>query len=1012
MARLDAKLFGTPQVTADGRPVSLPYKKADALLYYLLLKRQAPRSELTGLLWPDADSQTALKNLRHAIYSIRKGLGWDPFQGGRRSVLEISPEAEIWCDVSEYLTSGRLELYGGELLKGFSLPAERGFEEWLEGERATLQTGYLRQLLEEGSRALDRGELDRAERRCLDYLEVDPVEENAVVLLMRVCCARRQFRRAIGLYQDLSHRLSCEFGISPLKETTSLYYKIADQWNECSAQPEEPRETLMGKEAALRELLALCGMGAGTRQGPGLLLTGEAGVGKTYLLDHFLSHHDLSGWMVCRGYCYQTEMGGSLAVWNSIIMALVAELELRHIPIPANYARTAAALFPGLAPGREARLTGLDCDFPLQSDYYTALRSVLTIFSIAARKTPILLVFEDIHWMDRSSMELLALFLRRLNHQSAAVVCTARDILPPHMEGFVEEGLRDHVLFRRALRRFTQEETGRFLHQRVDGGLDGDLVERAYHNTGGNALLLAQLADTLAERGELPRIPEDIIAYRLSSLSQDERRVLELVAVFTSWAPFQALSAILRRDPLELTHLCCQLTQKKLLVESTREGGLEYSFTHERIKATVAQQQSESGRRLLHLRVARYLEDRLEVGQTAPYDQLIHHYTAGGDRFRTFRYRVLSLNAYAGLRYELMPTLTADPRTGLSGPDGLWEYFQTMRAELAGLRRFTPEQEELDRLELILLHVESRCCIHDGRYEEGLEVLARLLDCCVQTGDRDMEIQGRLQLVYYGIQTGNSQVMEEHLSIIEGLLRGRERSPEYGVCLRLSGLLELMRGSYPKAREILFQAVQTFQALDPKMDGRYTINIAGAYNYIAETYRLERAYDQAFRYYDQAIAYNRNRGYYPGAALFYTNYGVAAYQNGSMEEAKCLFRYAVELYEESHEYSEYPVALAYLALFDCQEGEPDRAAERLSRALELCDTIGSPRWKGITIYITWKIRELIKGNRCPALEALWPEGEEEHCVWCLSYLRRLQPRMETAEMEQELLRVREEPHQN
>ena len=144
MARLDAKLFGTPQVTADGRPVSLPYKKADALLYYLLLKRQAPRSELTGLLWPDADSQTALKNLRHAIYSIRKGLGWDPFQGGRRSVLEISPEAEIWCDVSEYLTSGRLELYGGELLKGFSLPAERGFEEWLEGERATLQTGYLR----------------------------------------------------------------------------------------------------------------------------------------------------------------------------------------------------------------------------------------------------------------------------------------------------------------------------------------------------------------------------------------------------------------------------------------------------------------------------------------------------------------------------------------------------------------------------------------------------------------------------------------------------------------------------------------------------------------------------------------------------------------------------------------------------------------------------------------------------------------------------------------------------
>ena len=42
---------------------------------------------------------------------------------------------------------------------------------------------------------------------------------------------------------------------------------------------------------------------------------------------------------------------------------------------------------------------------------------------------------------------------------------------------------------------------------------------------------------------------------------------------------------------------------------------------------------------------------------------------------------------------------------------------------------------------------------------------------------------------------------------------------------------------------------------------------------------------------------------------------------------------------------------------------------------------------------------------CPELEALWPVSQEEHCLWCLSYLRRLQPRIETEEMEQELLRV-------
>lgn len=61
MPELNAKLFGTPAVSVDGREITLPYKKADALLYYLILKRKTTRSELIGLLYEDTDSATALK---------------------------------------------------------------------------------------------------------------------------------------------------------------------------------------------------------------------------------------------------------------------------------------------------------------------------------------------------------------------------------------------------------------------------------------------------------------------------------------------------------------------------------------------------------------------------------------------------------------------------------------------------------------------------------------------------------------------------------------------------------------------------------------------------------------------------------------------------------------------------------------------------------------------------------------------------------------------------------------
>lgn len=106
-------------------------------------------------------------------------------------------------------------------------------------------------------------------------------------------------------------------------------------------------------------------------------------------------------------------------------------------------------------------------------------------------------------------------------------------------------------------------------------------------------------------------------------------------------APFDALVAILHKDTLALIYLCHQLTPKKLLAESIQNGLLEYAFVHERIKSIVSNQQSESGRRLLHLRLAQFLEMELERGGSPSYDRLCHHYTEGcgtmGERDMAFQ---------------------------------------------------------------------------------------------------------------------------------------------------------------------------------------------------------------------------------------------------------------------------------------------------------------------------------------------------------------------------------------
>ena len=67
MSKLALKLFGNPSVWADGKKITFSYRKADALLYYMILEKRASRSKLAGILWEDSDASAAMKNLRHAI---------------------------------------------------------------------------------------------------------------------------------------------------------------------------------------------------------------------------------------------------------------------------------------------------------------------------------------------------------------------------------------------------------------------------------------------------------------------------------------------------------------------------------------------------------------------------------------------------------------------------------------------------------------------------------------------------------------------------------------------------------------------------------------------------------------------------------------------------------------------------------------------------------------------------------------------------------------------------------
>lgn len=77
MNRIYVHFFGTPMIYLDENRTSFPFKKAEALFYYLVIKKRALKDELSALFWPDIESEKARKNLRNSIYNIRNILGKD-----------------------------------------------------------------------------------------------------------------------------------------------------------------------------------------------------------------------------------------------------------------------------------------------------------------------------------------------------------------------------------------------------------------------------------------------------------------------------------------------------------------------------------------------------------------------------------------------------------------------------------------------------------------------------------------------------------------------------------------------------------------------------------------------------------------------------------------------------------------------------------------------------------------------------------------------------------------------
>jgi len=319
---LYATLFGYPLLRREEEQIPLESAKVRALLAYLLLHADTPqaRDYLAYMLWPDVPNETARKNLRQALYSLRKGLGSRAADilDIQRDTVRLRAHPALWVDVWEFdrleketrdhphraygacpycrnRYEAMLALYRGEFLQGFAVRGADPFEDWA----TELREHYRQRVLHVVHQAVRffylRGDYAKAEYWIRRWLRWDPWSEAAYAYLIRSLALQKRKSEALKAYQDYVRMMREELGLEPPEDAEQLIYDVRHDLlpEPASVRLElhlpQPIHPLMGRKEELDKLLALL-----ARPDVRLIsLIGAGGIGKTRLAEE-VAHQALT----------------------------------------------------------------------------------------------------------------------------------------------------------------------------------------------------------------------------------------------------------------------------------------------------------------------------------------------------------------------------------------------------------------------------------------------------------------------------------------------------------------------------------------------------------------------------------------------------------------------------------------------------------------------------------------------------------------------------------------------
>lgn len=1000
-------LLGQFRVEVEGSPIIEWRRQSAATLLKLLLlsdQQRVRREAVMAVLSPRGTVEAARSAVATAIHALRHGL--EPSLPAGRPSRYVVQEGDVLSlvlgprDFVDVLAFERAlaaadtaadplsaletaaDLYAGDLL-----PEETS--EWCVASREAFRLRRHGALLALQEALTRHGRHDAAVVTLHRLLTADPTQEEAAHRLMMMLARQGRRAEALRIYERVKQALRREVRAAPSVELESLArtLRVGETVSRRARQsvPAVPPERaaapssgprrgsgdLIGREAEMSRIRA-CLDAARAGKGQLVILTGEAGIGKTRLAEEVAEAGNLLGCIVVWGRSGEGEHDMPYASFSEALRALSRLRPVRALRRELLGAEAVLGLVPELA-----ALAGLTLPAPLgnsgaeRARLWAGVRSVL---AAAGQSRPIILLLDDLHWADEATLGLLAFLARRSGDVRLLMVGTMRDDVPANhpLRELMLEGHRQGGVTTIELRGLLPEQVSTLAGQVLGAPLSFERASALHTQCNGNPFFVTELAALLADRRQegmgdrtapptldleeaLPSTVRQTLARRLDRLAMNTRVLLRAGAVVGVRFSAEFVALLAGQDRVAAEDGLDEAVASGLL----REEGTGYALIHTLLRQALYEELLPGQRRRLHERAGLEMAARHEQGGDISAETIAYHLVRTSDRGRAAYWleragdhaAAVHAPALATQYYAQACAYLDDPVSPAIGPGGdARETMARLRERLGDLRllegAYAAAQEDFSRARTLvatpmavaeLWRKEGMTWERRTEYDRALAAFDQAEAAC--ESDDPSTREGFLATL--ALNRGEIQYIQGEysaaLSSIERALTKLGNEREDATVARahnLQGRIACMRGEFELAEKRHRTALVIFERLRDPMGKALIWNSLGAVAWYRSDYR------QAEHCYRETLALKEHLGDQDGIATAWNNLGLMAANRGDIDEAEECHRRALAVQERTGNQLAVANSLTSLGLMAYQRCGYDSANSSFRRALAILEARG------------------------------------------------------------------------